>query len=74
MQEKLGLGRSAGESSKGFVDFSEPSRKDLYHALSLVVVGLLRKSVKMWRRREETMEQALAVIGMSKQSREPTLA
>ena len=57
MQEKLGLGRSAGESSKGFVDFSEPSRKDLYHALSLVVVvGLLRKSVKLWR---ETMGRRL---------------
>ena len=49
MQEKLGLGRSAGEGSKGFVDFSEPSQKDLYHALSLVIVGLLRKSVKLWR-------------------------
>lgn len=49
MQEKLGLGRSAGDGSKAFVDFSEPSRKDLYHALSLVVVGLFRKSVKLWR-------------------------
>lgn len=63
MQEKLGLGEISCEGF--FVVFSVPLREEWICPVATSVVGLLRKSVKMWRRREETMEQALAVIGMS---------
>jgi hypothetical protein len=63
MQEKLGLGEISCEGF--FVEFSVPLREEWICSVATSIVGLLRKSVKMWRRREETMEQALAVIGMS---------